>query len=218
MIVLEDVSKSFKLKHGWKHVITGLNASIEKGESIGLLGKNGAGKSTLLKIIAGTIQPDEGHIRRQGRVSWPLGFAGSFHLQATGRQNVKFVARIYGRPEEEILGFVQDFSELGNYLEMPVRTYSSGMRARLAFGVSMAMEFDYYLVDEITAVGDKNFKMKSREVFAKKLEKSGMVMVSHSNDTLLSYCDTGLVLDKGKAEYFGDIKHAIAHYEKLLEA
>ncbi|MEM8753289.1 MAG: ABC transporter ATP-binding protein, partial [Pseudomonadota bacterium] len=158
MIELRNVSKSYPTGGARRVVLDDASMVIPRGRSLGLLGRNGAGKSTLLRIIAGSIAPDSGEIVRNGTISWPLGFAGSFHGQLSGAQNTRFVARIYGCDPDELIRYVADFSELGDFLYMPVRSYSSGMKARLAFGVSMGVAFDYYLVDETTAVGDANFQ------------------------------------------------------------
>ncbi len=209
MIRLEHLTKRFKHKGETRYIVRDVSFTIPRGDSIGLLGRNGAGKSTLLRLIAGTIKPTKGKIRRFSRVSFPLGFQGSFNGTLTGEQNVRFVARIYGRETEELVEYVQEFSELGNAYRMPVKTYSSGMRARLAFGVSMGIDFDYYLVDEITAVGDVNFKKKCRRVFQERLQNSDIIMVSHSNASLKEYCSAGIVLEDGKLTYFPDINDAI---------
>ncbi|MEM6439629.1 MAG: ATP-binding cassette domain-containing protein, partial [Pseudomonadota bacterium] len=160
MIRFEQVSKRYRLKRGEKIILHDLTMSLPRGRSLALLGRNGAGKSTLLEMIAGSIKPDRGRIVRDARVSFPLGFSGSFHKEMTGRQNLRFVARIYGVDVEALTDYVADFAELGQFLDQPLRVYSSGMKARLAFGVSMGIRFDVYLVDELTAVGDQAFKDK----------------------------------------------------------
>ncbi|MGK6317882.1 ABC transporter ATP-binding protein, partial [Neorhizobium sp. DT-125] len=173
-------------------------------------------KSTLLQIIAGTLELDKGRVIRQGKISWPLGFAGSFQGNLSGEQNVRFVARIYGVDTEELVAYVADFAELGAFYKAPVRTYSSGMKARLAFGVSMGVKFDYYLVDEITAVGDTNFKRKSQQVFKERLKGSDVIMVSHSPSTLRDYCESGIVLEDGKLTYYDNLEDAIAVHERNM--
>ncbi|QDL91224.1 ABC transporter ATP-binding protein [Paroceanicella profunda] len=209
MIVFNNVTKYFPTRGGEKWIIRNLDLTIPRGRSIGLLGRNGAGKSTLLKMISGSLDPDEGRIDRYGRISFPLGFAGSFHPGLSGAQNVRFVARVYGVDTEQLVEYVQDFAELGPFLHEPMQNYSSGMRARLAFGVSMGIAFDYYLVDELTAVGDDNFKRKCRAVFDQRLQHSDVVMASHSTSTLRSYCQTGAVLENGQLTYYEDIEEAI---------
>lgn len=218
MIELRNLSKAYRSGGRRKVIVEDVSLTIPRGRSLGLLGRNGAGKSTLLRMIAGTVEPDSGSILRRGAVSWPLGFSGSFHAMLSGAQNVRFVARIYGCDPDELIAYVADFSELGEALFMPVNTYSSGMRARLAFGVSMGIAFDYYLVDETTAVGDANFRKKCRAVFADKLSKSDVIMVSHSMGTLLDYCKAGAVLEDGRMTYFENIEDAIAQHEANMAA
>lgn len=217
MIRLEHATKLVRMKGIKKTILKDATLTIPRGRSVGLLGRNGAGKSTLLQIIAGTLDLDSGRVIRKGKVSWPLGFSGSFQGNLSGEQNVRFVARIYGVDTQELVNFVADFAELGVFFHAPVRTYSSGMKARLAFGVSMGVKFDYYLVDEITAVGDTNFKRKSQQVFKERLSGSDVVMVSHSAGTLRAYCETGIVLEDGNLTYFADLDEAIAVHEKNLK-
>lgn len=216
MIRLEHMTKAFKHKGEFRYIARDVSFTIPRGDSIGLLGRNGAGKSTLLKLIAGTIKPTSGRIIRRANVSFPLGFQGSFNPSLTGEQNVRFVARIYGHDTEELIDYVQDFSELGNAYNMPVKTYSSGMKARLAFGVSMGISFDYYLVDEITAVGDKNFQKKCRRVFQEKLQNSDIIMVSHNPNSLKEYCTTGVVLEDGQLTYFANIDDAVEMHDENM--
>ncbi len=209
MIRLDHLTKRFKLKGEMRYIARDVSFTVPRGNSIGLLGRNGAGKSTLLRLIAGTIKPTSGRIIRLANVSFPLGFQGSFNGSLTGEQNVRFVARIYGHDTEQLVDYVQDFAELGKSYYMPVKSYSSGMKARLAFGVSMGIDFDYYLVDEITAVGDSNFRKKCKLVFEEKLQNSDIIMVSHSNASLKEYCTTGIVLEDGNLTFFNDIDDAI---------
>lgn len=219
MIRFNNVSKAYRLQGGGvRRILENVNITIPRGRSLGLLGRNGAGKSTVLRMIAGTILPDGGEIARGGTVSWPLGFAGSFAGLLSGAQNVRFVARIYGCDPDELIAYVEEFSELGEFLYMPVASYSSGMRARLAFGVSMGVAFDYYLVDEVTAVGDTNFKKKCRAVFKHRLSSSDVIMVSHSTRTLRSYCQAGVVLEDGSLTYYEDIEDAIEAHDENMAA
>jgi capsular polysaccharide transport system ATP-binding protein len=217
MIRLQNVAKSYRLREGRKVVLRNITATFPR-TNVAILGANGAGKSTLLRLIAGTEPPDSGDILRQGRISWPLGFAGSFNGTMSGAENVRFVARIYGEDTERVLDFVESFSELGEFFRMPVSSYSSGMRARLAFGVSMAVAFDYYLVDEITAVGDDKFRQKCLTTFTKKLANSGIIMISHSKATLKQYCRVGAVLHQGELIMFDDLNEAIALHEQHMKA
>lgn len=217
MIHLENLTKSFWLKGERKIVIDDLNLTLPTGRSLALLGRNGAGKSTLLQIIAGTMRPDHGRVLSDGSISWQVGLGGAFHGQLTGAENVRFVARIYGVDTEELVNFVGDFAELGKFYHMPLRSYSSGMRARLTFGASMGIRFDTYLVDEVTAVGDAKFREKSRAVFAERMRQSGAIMVNHSMPQLRQYCESGLVLEQGKVFFFEDLDEAIALHEKLMK-
>lgn len=217
MIKLERASKTVYFKGVSKPIINDVSFVIPRGKSVGLLGRNGAGKSTLLRIIAGTLDLDRGRIVRDGKISWPLGFQGSFQANLSGEQNVRFVARIYGVDTDTLVAYVAEFAELGAFFKAPVKTYSSGMKARLAFGVSMGIKFDYYLVDEITAVGDSNFKKKSQYVFRERLASSDVIMVSHSTSTLRDYCRTGVVLENGKLTYYSEIEDAIAAHEQNMK-
>jgi capsular polysaccharide transport system ATP-binding protein len=218
MIEFRDVSKFYLTHVGRKVVIDHLSLRLPAGAKLGLLGRNGAGKSTMIGMIAGTVKPDSGAIRRKGSISWPLGFSGSFAPDLTGAQNIRFVARIYGIDTDALIDYVQDFAELGDFLDMPVRSYSSGMKARLAFGLSMGVAFDWYLVDEITAVGDAAFKRKSLAAFHERLSAAGLLMVSHSTATIRSYCTCGLVLEGGKVSFFKDVEEAIAAHERNMAA
>ncbi len=216
MIQFEHVTKSFRIRGERKLVIDDLDITLPSGRSLALLGRNGAGKSTLLQMIAGTMRPDRGQIRSDGSISWPVGFGGSFHRELTGAQNVRFIARIYGVDTDSLLDFVEDFTELGRYFHMPVRSYSAGMRSRLTFGTSMGIRFDTYLVDEVTAVGDAVFKRKSHALFKERMKQSSAIMVSHAMDQLRQFCDSGLVLEQGRISYFDDLEKAIALHQELM--
>lgn len=210
MIQLQDTSKTFVLEGVRKTVLHTTNLTLPSGKSIGLIGRNGAGKTTLLRMISGTIPPTSGRIRVTGSMSWPVGFAGSFHSDLSGAQNTRYVARLYGVDSEELVAFTQDFAELGNHFHLPCRTYSSGMLSRLAFGVSMGIAFDTYLVDEITAVGDAAFREKSNRVFLERLKSSGALVVAHSMELIKQLCSAVLVLEDGRLQYFDDIAEGIA--------
>jgi capsular polysaccharide transport system ATP-binding protein len=217
MIRFENLTKSFRVQGQRRIVIDNLNATLPTGKSLALLGRNGAGKSTLLRMLSGTMRPDSGRIVSDGRISWPVGFGGSFHGDLTGAQNVRFLARIYGVDTDSLLAFVDDFAELGKYFHMPVRSYSSGMRSRLTFGASMGIRFDTYLVDEVTAVGDASFRRKSRAVFAERMRTSSAILVSHEMGQLRQFCDAGLVLADGRISYFDDLEEAIALHLELMQ-
>lgn len=219
MIRFHDVWKTFRLKRGGrKHILRGVSLQLPTDRRIALIGRNGAGKSTMLNMISGNIRPDSGEITATGRVSWPMGFAAAFHPALTGRQNARFVARIYGADTESMENYVEDFAELGDFLDAPIRSYSSGMKARLAFGISMAAEFDCYLVDEITAVGDALFRQKCKQVFSEKLKDAQVIMVSHSDATLRDYCDSALLLENGQLQYFDDLEAGLKAYKTLIAA
>lgn len=218
MIRLRNVTKTYATKGSRHLILQNVSVAFPDGRSVGVLGRNGAGKSTLLRLISGTIDPDHGHIDRSGKVSWPLGFSGSFHPALTGAQNTRFVARIYGVDTDALISFVDDFAELGVFLHAPVATYSSGMKARLAFGVSMGVAFDTYLVDEITAVGDASFRKKCQRVLEARLSQARVVMVSHSVGTIRSFCEAGAVLEGGALTYFENVEDAIAQHEANMAA
>ena len=216
MIELIALCKTYHLHGAHKLVADRISYRFPAGICVGLLGRNGAGKSSLLQMIAGTIQPDGGEIRREGRISWPVGFSGSFHPDMTGAQNAKFIARLYGVDCDEMLGFVSDVAEVGPHLHLPLRSYSSGMRARLAFAVSMAIPFDTYLIDEITAVGDGAFRKKSEAMLKDRLRHAGAIIVSHATGQLRSLCQAGVVLEAGRLYPYASIEEAIRHHDHLM--
>ncbi|QGM97396.1 ABC transporter ATP-binding protein [Methylocystis parvus] len=215
MIELEDVYKYYKSNGHRKVVLNHISLEFQAGRSYGILGVNGAGKSTLVRILAGTELPNGGRVRRKVRVSWPLGFSGGLHPKLTGRENVKFISRIYGQDPRKIITFVEDFAEVGAYMDVPIMTYSSGMIARLAFGLSMSIDFDCYLIDEVTAVGDARFAARCKEEFDRRRKKADIVMVSHAMSTIKDYCDRGIVLAGGQMHVFRDVDDAIELYKKL---
>ena len=216
MIRLENVAKWFWTRQG-KHVIVDhLNATFPTGVSVALLGRNGAGKSTLLKIISGTIRPTTGRVLSSGSISYPVGFQGSFHPDLTGVQNTRFVARLYGVDSDQLVDFVADFADLGPHFRMPLRTYSAGMKSRLSFGVSMGIPFDTYLVDEVTSVGDGAFRHKSVQVFDKRMENAGAIVVTHSPPMVKRLCQMAAVLERGKLHFYDDLDAALAHHERNL--
>lgn len=215
MITCEGISKSYPMGHGRKHVLRGLNLRVDPGQHIGFLGRNGAGKTTLIKLIGGVEMPSSGKIRRTMSVSWPLGFGGGFQGSLTGYDNARFISRIYGHDYGELRDFVEDFTELGPQLKMPVKTYSSGMRARLAFALSLAIEFDCYLIDEIIMVGDANFHQKCHfELFEKRRDRA-LIFASHSPELVREFCDCALVLDQGNGRLYPDVNEALEIYSAL---
>jgi len=207
------MTKRFVTNGKVKTVIEGLNLTIPTGRSVGLLGRNGSGKSTLLRLIAGSSEPTSGTIITTGLVSWPVGFAGSFHTDLTGLQNCRFIARIYGVDTGELVDFVEDFAGIGMHFRLPLRTYSSGMRSRLAFAVSMGIQFDTYLVDEITAVGDAAFRASADRLFKARTRNAGAVVCSHAMEQIRLLCDCGLVLDNGQGWFHNNVEDAILHHQ-----
>ena len=216
MIELIDLHKTHRLRGRATVVARGITATFPAGRAVALLGRNGAGKSSLLRMIAGTMDPDRGTIRARGTVSWPVGHAGSFHGELTGAQNARFIARVYGVDTGELCAYVADFAELGSHFQLPVKSYSSGMRARLAFGISMGIGFDTYLVDEVTAVGDAAFREKSERVFMARMGKAGAIVVSHAMPMVRRTCTLGAVLEDGRLTWHDDIDEAIRHHESAM--
>ncbi|MGH6763326.1 MAG: ABC transporter ATP-binding protein [Phyllobacterium sp.] len=214
MITFRDVSKSYPFGNTRKTVLNTFSGSFPKGVNTGILGQNGAGKSTLFRLFAGSEPPDSGQIMRRGTVSWPLGFSGGFHGSLTARENVRFISRIYNRDPRQVFDFVEDFAEIGRYVDMPIKSYSSGMKARLAFGVSMAIDFDYYLIDEVIAVGDAAFKKKCHRVLSERRQKSTIILISHSNGLLKEFCEVGGLLHEGCLKFFPSIDDAIREHER----
>ncbi|MCE8440754.1 ABC transporter ATP-binding protein [Rhodovulum sulfidophilum] len=217
MLEFRAVEKAFRLPGGGRRrILSGLTLDLPQKYRVAIIGRNGAGKSTFLRMVAGTLQPDHGEIRRLGRISWPMGFSGGFHPALTGRQNARFVARIYGVDTDDLVEEVQAFCDLGPYFDARLQTYSSGMKARLALGVSLATNFDCYLVDEITAVGDAAFRKKAQRTFAERLDRVQVIMVSHSEATLREYCNSALFLQDGEGWFFEDLEEGLAAYRKSI--
>ena len=218
MIVLRNLTKTFYMGGTRKTVANNLNVTFPTGVAVGLLGRNGAGKSTLLKIIAGTTMPTAGEVLTDGKISFPVGLAASMHPDMTGAQNTRFVARIYGVDTDGLTAFVEGFAELGGHFHLPVRSYSSGMRARLSFGINMGLKIDTYLIDEVTAVGDAAFREKSEAVFKDRLRDAGALFVSHAVGSMRRICQAGAVLENGKLTYYEVIEEAIAQHERNMKA
>ena len=209
MICIENVTKVYPTRNGPRVVLDNINLRLSKGEKLGVIGPNGSGKSTLIRLIGGGETPTHGHIRRGMSVSWPLAFAGAFQGNLTGRDNVRFICRVYDAKIEPAIRFVEEFSELGSYLREPVKYYSSGMCAKLAFAISMAVEFDCYLIDEVFAVGDSRFHEKcNRELFEKRGDRA-MIIVSHHLEVLRDRCNKFWVMDSGRVREFD--KFDLAH-------
>jgi capsular polysaccharide transport system ATP-binding protein len=215
MIRLEHLYKYYRIDRHKKIVLRDVSFNFEAGRSYGILGINGAGKSTLMRILAGTELPNRGRVQKSVRVSWPLGFSGGLHPGMTGRENIKFVARIYGQNVRQVVDFVEDFAEIGPYIDAPVMTYSSGMTQRVAYGLSMAINFECYLIDETMAVGDARFVAKCNIEFERRKAVSDLVMVTHNVLALKQYCQHGLVLADGELRFFSNVDDAIETYRKL---
>ncbi len=216
MIKLTQIEKRYKTRHGYHVVLDGINLSVSPGEKIGILGSNGAGKSTLIRILSGAEYPTRGQISREMNISWPLAFGGAFQGGLTGMDNLRFVCRIYGVEIGTATQFVKEFSELGSYLDEPVKTYSNGMRARLAFALSMAVDFDCYLIDEIVAVGDRRFHDKCHEELFVKRKTKSMIIVSHDPHYIREHCDRACVLIKGKLHHFESLDEAYLFFNESL--
>ena len=219
MIEVRDVHKRYQTDHGpgpW--VLRGINLTLPARTNVGLIGRNGAGKSTLLRLIGGVDQPTRGTVRRDCRVSWPMGFGGGLQGTLTGRQNAKFICRIHGHEDDipQLLERVQAFADIGAYFEEPVKTYSSGMKARLQFALSLAFDFDVYISDEVTATGDAAFQAKAAKAFRDMVDKAALIMVSHSTATLKKFCTAGVWLHEGQAHWYDDINDAIKAYEQSI--
>lgn len=218
MIELKNVSKYFKTTMGRKYILKDVSLIIPSNQNIGILGRNGTGKSTVMRMLGQIEFPNQGTISSKKSFSWPLGIGGGFVAKMTGRANVKFVCRLYGKSSkktQEIINFVQDFSELKDYFFMPIGTYSAGMKSRLNFGLSLAFDFDYLLIDETLSVGDAQFKKKSKEALLKKIETCNVLLVSHDMKTLQGICDAGIVVNGGQMYYYESIDDAIIEYEKI---
>lgn len=221
MIELLDVHKRYRTDHGrGKWILQGLNLSIPTDRGVGLIGANGQGKSTLLRLLGGIDTPTKGRVVRHRRTSWPLGLAGGLQGTLTGRQNATFVCRILGHEADipERLGFIADFADIGDAFDEPIKTYSSGMQARLKFAMSLAFDFEVYLVDELTAVGDASFKKKAQAAFKRLAGHSSVIMVSHSESTLREFCRSAIWLHDGQAHWFDDLDEALNNYKESIRA
>lgn len=216
MIELRDAIKSYRTITGRRVVLGGTTLIIPEGSSIGILGANGAGKSTLVRLLSGVEPLDSGSIQRTGTVSFPLGFGGTLHPMLSGKENVRFLARVHGVDQDQALEWVERFAELGEYFRMPVETYSSGMVSRLAFGACLAIEFDTYLIDEVTSVGDERFRRRCLEAFEERMDRSDVIMVSHDETTMRAWCDMGAVLSGGRLELYDDLEAAIDAHSRNM--
>jgi len=212
MIELRDIAKQYRVRYGRQTVFEHVNLRIEKGEKIGILGRNGAGKSTLIRLLSGAELPSRGTIVRGMSVSWPLAFGHAFQGTLTGLDNIRFICRVYGADASKVIPYAEDFSELGAFMREPVKTYSSGMRARLAFAISMAIEFDCFLIDEVISVGDARFHEKCKfELFEKRADRA-MIIVSHEAHNVRDHCGQACVLHEGHLRQFPDVDQAYTYY------
>lgn len=221
MIIVDNVHKRYITDHGpGKWILKGVSFTIPPKLNVGLVGCNGAGKSTLLRLIGGVDQPNQGRIERNCRVSWPMGFGGGLQGSLTGRQNAKFVCRIHGHEEDipDRLDYIQGFAELGDAFDEPINTYSTGMKARLQFALSLAFDFDVYISDEVTAAGDAAFRIKAAAAFKSLADRAGLIMVSHGEGTLRQFCTAGIWLDNGTAHWFDAIDDALKAYKQSLSS
>ncbi|MGR5270009.1 ABC transporter ATP-binding protein [Vibrio astriarenae] len=216
MIKLTNLTKYYPSNIGNQYIFKDLNFRFPKGHNVALLGSNGAGKSTLFRILAGSEYPNAGKVETDQAISWPVALATGIHPQMTGRENTRFIGRVNGVSDlEEFEEKVKAFAELGVKYDLPVRTYSSGMRARLAFGCCIAIDFDVYLIDEATSVGDQTFRKKAKGALLEKAKQAQVIMVSHELDEIREFCDSAVLLHKGTLEFFSDLEEAIAKYKTL---
>ncbi len=217
MVLFDNVTKRYAVSGGTHTVLDQVSFSLALGEKFGVVGHNGSGKSTLIRLLSGSELPNSGRIERRMSVSWPLAFSGAFQGSLTGLDNLRFIARVYGVDAEKIRAFVEDFAELGKYFTEPVKTYSSGMQAKLAFSLSLAIEFDCFLIDEVIAVGDASFQQKCLvELFEKRRDRA-FVMVSHNPQLIRTYCDRAAVLQDGRLQMFHDVESALNFYATGVE-
>ena len=215
MIRLRNVSKRYRIQGGWKTVLDDVSLDFPIGASVGILGLNGAGKSTLIRIIGKAEPPDSGRVECDERVSWPLGYTGGFQGNLTARENARFVARIYGESPRYVEAFTEEFSELGAYFDEPLKSYSAGMQGRFAFSVSLACDFEYYLVDEALETGDARYKEKFRMAFAERRANASVILVSHNEQTIRRNCDMAAILHDGALVLYEDLKEALHEYNVL---
>ena len=216
MIELRALTKSYRTRQGRRYVFRDLSFTFPAGTNIGLIGRNGAGKSTLLRLLGGIDQPDTGAVVTDARISWPVGLSGGFNSSLTARENVQFVCRVHGSWGDDLrekVRFVEQFAEIGSYFDLPMRGFSSGMRSRVAFGLSMAFDFDYYLIDEVMAVGDAQFKAKSKTILAERLSRANLIMTTHSMGDIRHYCNVVVHVDAGHVKVYEDIEEGIRAYQ-----
>ncbi len=218
MLELRHLTKSYPSRHGRRYVFRDLSFTFPAGANIGLIGRNGAGKSTLLRLLGGIDKPDSGDVRTDARISFPVGLAGGFLPALSARDNVAFVGRIHGHTGQslrDLVNAVRDFAEIGDYFDLPMKSFSSGMRSRVAFGMSMAFDFDYYLIDEVMAVGDAQFKTKSQAVLLEKLRRANVILTSHNMADIRKFCNVVVHVDAGEVTVYEDVEAGIRAYQGL---
>lgn len=219
MIKIENLTKSYlHHKAGRKYVFKDLSFTIPDGKNVAIIGRNGAGKSTLMNLLAKVDTPDSGKIVTDQSISWPVGLSGGFQGSLSGRENVKFIARTQGfrsKDMQRIVRYVEEFAEIGDYFDLPTKTYSSGMRGRVAFGLSLAFEFDYYIIDEAMSVGDAHFKKKADQAFKDKVGKANIILVTHGMTQVRTMCDLVIILDHGSARIYENVEEGIKVYQNL---
>ncbi|MCB5363029.1 ABC transporter ATP-binding protein [Pusillimonas sp. CC-YST705] len=216
MILVDNLTKSYRSEVGRDYVFKNLSFKIPENKNVALIGKNGSGKSTLMRLLGGVDIPDSGKVLTSKSISWPVGLSGGFQGALSGRQNAKFVCRVYGTENEGIkkkVAFVEEFAEIGKYFDRPMRTYSSGMRARVAFGLSLAFDFDYYLVDEALSVGDTNFRRKAKSALREKVDEANIILVTHGMGQVREFCDVVLLVKKGEVIQYDDVEEGILAYQ-----
>ena len=218
MIELHDIRKTYHARSGPVEVLKGVSLCVKKGDKVGIVGRNGAGKSTLIRLIGGIERPSSGTIAQTMRISWPLAFTGAFQGALTGVDNIRFICRVYGKQFEEVIDFVEDFSQLGRFLREPVKIYSSGMRARLAFAVSLMIDFDCYLIDEVVAVGDARFQARSHEELFVRRKDRALILVSHDAHYMSDHCDRACVLAEGHLNHFQNTEDALRFHQEMMAA
>jgi len=213
MIRLEGLTKSYPSKIGRQYIFRDLNFEFPTENNVAILGKNGAGKSTLFRMLAKSEYPDRGRVVTNKSMSWPVALQTGVHPLMTGRENTRFIGRINNvhslKNYEER---VQEFAELGQKFDLPVQSYSSGMRAKLVFACCMNIDFDIYLIDEATSVGDPLFRKKARQSLKEKSEQAGVIMVSHELDQIREFCTSAVIIGDGTLTYYNDLEEGIDVY------
>lgn len=216
MIKLDSITKFYPSKRGKQFIFKDLTFEIPSGHNIGILGVNGAGKSTLFRLLAGSEYPNRGRIITDLSLSWPVALSTGIHSKMTGRENTRFIGKVNGVADIDAYEKrVMAFAELGKKYDLPVRTYSTGMRPRLAFACSIAIDFDVYLIDEVTSVGDAKFRRKAKEALLERSERANVIMVSHEMDEIRQFCDSAMVLHKGELTFYNDLEQGIERYQAL---